>query len=772
MCYAPSAFCTLHSVRRSHTPRWSVPEIAGRVGPTRRSTSSSHPTQSGPAFPQQPPARPAPQTRNQPCSARSLSPTVSSSGRRDQTRGGGGGGSSGRPRRSIPPLPSSRARMGTGKKTEAYNTPKQNQSNTQRYGDQSSSARNLGEDELAGVIFGCTHQTINECLSKQLFGLPYGHFSYVKNIKPGMPLFLFNYSDRKMHGIFEAATPGQLAIDQFAWSRDGRAKTQYPAQVRVSTKIWCLPLPESKFKSAISGNFYKLRHFNFELDHAQTRDLVSLFVPDPVHAVPKAQNLSESPASIPYNYGIGSTSRTSEGNSGEEASERDDLNDGVTEKGIKSVNDDNPRINPVHDEQHDTMAVLQKLQELSLQRQEKAQSSISVKSTPKRSPLGATLPKDPSNATLEGDAPVEDNTSLEQYCGNDELLQIINALAKKTEAIGEKQIEADQERLALRETVKIMERRIQQLQYQYEKLQLEYSAALIGETRNNVEGPSIFLIGGHNGYTWLPSLDSFYPTADRLVPLRPMNSARGYAAVAAFNDHLFVFGGGDGDSWYDTVECYNRVSNVWITCPCLKQMKGSLAGATLNGKIFAIGGGNGSQSFSEVEMFDPAHGSWIDSPSLQQCRFSPAAAELNGILYVVGGYDFNHDSYLQSVERYDPREGFWTQLPSMGTKRGCPSVAVLGETLYALGGYDGNDMVSTVEIFDPRANSWRISSPFSAPRGYGSAVTANDNIYLIGGVKTDSESVDTVEVYNERQGWSIPGYKAIGQRRFASAIVF
>lgn len=684
--------------------------------------------------------------------------------------------------------------MGTGRKTETYNaaTPKQDQNNTRRHGGQSFPARNLREDELGGVIFGCTHQTINECLSKQLFGLPSVHMPYVRNIKPGLPLFLFNYSDRKMHGIFEAATPGQLFIDQFAWSRDGRTKTQYPAQVRVSIKSQCLPLPETKYKNVISGNYHKFRHFHFELDHAQTRDLVSLFVPAPVHAVPNAQNLSESPAFIhavpketnsglkdgnqfgvpSHSHDIASTSRTSESNFGEEASESDDLNDGVTEKVTESVNDDNPRINPVRDEQHVTMDVLQKLQELSLLQQEKAQSSIPAKSRHKKSPPGATLPNDPSNVTLEGDAPVKDNISLEQRCGNDELLQIINELSKKTEAIWEKQIESDQERIVLRETVKTMERKIQQLQYQYEKLQLEYSAALLGETRNNIEGPSIFLIGGHNGYTWLPSLDSFYPTTDRLVPLRPMSSARAYAAVAAFNDHLFVSGGGDGDSWYNTVECYNRVSNVWITCPCLKQNKGGLAGATLNGKIFAIGGGNGSQSFSEVEMFDPTHGSWIDSPPLQQSRFTTTAAELNGILYVVGGYDFDKDSYLQSLERYDPREGFWTQLASMRTKRACHSVAVLGETLYALGGYDGNRMVSTVEIFDPRANSWRMSSPFSIPRGYGCAVTANDNVYLIGGTNADAESVEAVEVYNERQGWSIPGYKAIGQRRFASAVVF
>ncbi|KAF7021257.1 hypothetical protein CFC21_034238 [Triticum aestivum] len=715
-------------------------------------------------------------------------------------------------------------RMGTGRKAETYNVaaPKQDRSNTRWYGDQSFPARNLGEDALAGVIFGCTNKTMNECLSKQLFGLPACHFSYVKNIKPGLPLFLFNYSDRKLHGIFEAATPGQLTIDQFAWSHDGRTKTQYPAQVRVSIKTQCLPLPENIYKGVISSNYHKFRHFHFELDHAQTRDLVSLFVPAPVGAVPNERNLSVPPAlvdaapnrcslsgplpsptgaqlvrgavstesgstdgeqfagsaySLDRNADHASASRTSKSNFDEESSEWDDLGDGVTEKGTKSVNDGHPHINPVHGQQHDPMDVLQKLQELSLLRQEKAQSSeVAVDSTSggtrlQESPLGATFAKDPSNATLGGDEPMKDSTSFEQRCGNDELLQIINELSKKTQAIGKKQIESDAEILVLRATVKDMERKIQELQYQYGKLQLEYSAALLGEPRNILEGPSIFLIGGHNGITWLPSLDSFYPTADRLVPLRPMSSARSYAAVAALNDHLFVFGGGDGDSWYNTVECYNRVSNEWMACPCLKQKKGSLAGATLNGKIFAIGGGDKSRSFSEVEMFDPVLGSWIYSPSMQQCRFAPAAAELNGILYVVGGYDFSDGSYLQSAERYDPREGFWTQLASMKTKRGSHSVTVLGEALYALGGYDGDQMMSTVEIFDPRANSWRIGSPFSVPRGYGCAVTADDNVYLIGGSESNGETVETVEVYNERQGWTIPGYKAIGKRAFASAIV-
>lgn len=32
-------------------------------------------------------------------------------------------------------------------------------------------ARNLGKSKLAGVIFGCKHHTMQECLSEQLFGL-------------------------------------------------------------------------------------------------------------------------------------------------------------------------------------------------------------------------------------------------------------------------------------------------------------------------------------------------------------------------------------------------------------------------------------------------------------------------------------------------------------------------------------------------------------------------------------------------------------------------
>jgi len=97
-------------------------------------------------------------------------------------------------------------------------------------------------------------------------------------------------------------------------------------------------------------------------------------------------------------------------------------------------------------------------------------------------------------------------------------------------------------------------------------------------------------------------------------------------------------------------------------------------------------------------------------------------------------------------------------------------LACLLHCRYAVGGYDGSNRISTVEIFDPRTNSWRIGSPFSIARGYGCAVTMDDNLFYIGGVNDAGETVDTVEVYNERQGWSISGCQSVGRRAFACGI--
>lgn len=39
-----------------------------------------------------------------------------------------------------------------------------------------------------------------------LFGLAQQSWSFVKHVTPGMPLFLYNLSERRFHGVFEAVS--------------------------------------------------------------------------------------------------------------------------------------------------------------------------------------------------------------------------------------------------------------------------------------------------------------------------------------------------------------------------------------------------------------------------------------------------------------------------------------------------------------------------------------------------------------------------------------
>ncbi|CAI9103001.1 OLC1v1001410C1 [Oldenlandia corymbosa var. corymbosa] len=183
--------------------------------------------------------------------------------------------------------------MGAGRKTKTILV--QERAERERTVNCSVSAKNLRRRELGAVIFGCTHSTIKECKDKNLFGLPSGHISYVKNVTPGFILFLFNYSDRKLHGVFEATSTGQLNINPYAWTGGRTQLTSYPAQVQVRTKRHCRPLIEEEFAPIIAENYYEANHFWFELDRTQTSNLIDLFLSSSL-PIPRFSHRSPNPA--------------------------------------------------------------------------------------------------------------------------------------------------------------------------------------------------------------------------------------------------------------------------------------------------------------------------------------------------------------------------------------------------------------------------------------------------------------------------------------------
>ncbi|TKY65756.1 Kelch protein 1 [Spatholobus suberectus] len=650
-------------------------------------------------------------------------------------------------------------------------------SGTQAFSPNLACGRNLTKNQLGGVIFGCKNATMKECLSKQLFGLPAQHFSYVKNIDPGLPLFLFNYTDRKLHGIFEAASSGRMFIDPYGWTTDGSERTQYPAQVQICVRLQCQPLSEDKFKQVIADNYYTHNHFWFEVDHGQTSKLISLLSSGAIasgNSVP--QNTQKW---ITASRSLASHETPREGETSKmleletehstHSSTRSDLteNDLFLDGNIWPL-DTNEVENEVREDEKNS--IFMKLKELTLNSESQ---DLSLANNVNDIPDMDNTEKGYMEALAGLDKKEESSNPPFEYQYNiaqlvQEVKELTNFKKIQTERncyLEQKLIEAEMEIRHLKDRCTLLESacNIPNHLTHVEKTVIKSTAELHLDPED-----SLFLIGGFDGKSWLATMDLYCASQNVIKSFKPMSSVRSYASVVRLNGEIFVFGGGNGYVWYDTVESYNPVHDNWTLCPSLNQKKGSLSGAALNDKIFAVGGGNGVDCFSDVEMLDLDIGRWIPTRSMLEKRFALAAVELNGVIYATGGFDGN--DYLRSAERFDPREHSWTKIPNMNVKRGCHSLVVLNEKLYALGGFNGDKMVPSIEVFDPRLGAWTMGEPMNHPRGYSAAVVVKESIYMIGGVKVGENIVDAVENYKKDQGWKETCPTAAVKRCFLSAI--
>ncbi|KAK9061089.1 hypothetical protein SSX86_018269 [Deinandra increscens subsp. villosa] len=275
---------------------------------------------------------------------------------------------------------------------------------------------------------------------------------------------------------------------------------------------------------------------------------------------------------------------------------------------------------------------------------------------------------------------------------------------------------------------------------------------------------SVFIVGGHDGFSWLPALDSYIPSNDIKISLPPMTSIKKYASAATLNGELYHFGG-DGP-----VESFNTANNQWIQRPPLYWKNTNVSGASVMDKLFVVGGGDRYHFSSEVEYLDMNIGKWFPVHSMHSKRLAPAAAELNNVLYVTGGFD--GESYLSSVERFDPREKLWYKIPSMNARKGCHSMVVLNEKLYTVGGVNGDEFLATLEYLDMRMGAWVEAESMNITRANLGAFVLGEKIYAIGGWKENNEVLDIVECYKEGSGWEIAAnLKAIGKRSHFSALV-
>ncbi|KAL8151586.1 hypothetical protein V2J09_021394 [Rumex salicifolius] len=134
--------------------------------------------------------------------------------------------------------------------------------------------RGSGDVPELGAIFMSNRATKEMCLSWKTFGLPYSKANFVKQVKAGMFLFLFEYETRKLYGVYQACSDGTMNFTSDAFSSAGK---KYPAQVKFKVLWYCKPLSEDEFRPAIKDNYFAAYKFKFGLSRNQVRELLRLF---------------------------------------------------------------------------------------------------------------------------------------------------------------------------------------------------------------------------------------------------------------------------------------------------------------------------------------------------------------------------------------------------------------------------------------------------------------------------------------------------------------
>lgn len=79
-----------------------------------------------------------------------------------------------------------------------------------------------------GAIFMSNIATKKECFKRKIFGLPSSLAEFVKQVKAGMILFLFEYEKRELFGVYRACSDGAMDIAPHLFNNLGM---KFPAQV-------------------------------------------------------------------------------------------------------------------------------------------------------------------------------------------------------------------------------------------------------------------------------------------------------------------------------------------------------------------------------------------------------------------------------------------------------------------------------------------------------------------------------------------------------------
>ncbi|KAG6552851.1 hypothetical protein Mapa_005506 [Marchantia paleacea] len=675
--------------------------------------------------------------------------------------------------------------------------------------------RKLAErGRLGSVIFGCTNATYNECVTNKLFGLPYSHHSYVEHIDIGMPLFLFNYNDRKMHGIFEAVSEGGLNINSYAWTgNDSGCRTQFPAQVRVQlrsefTRI--VSIPEAVFKDAIIDSYYSASHFFFEVDNEQTERLIRLFERQVGNILKQATVVFKSPviSAPPSNawQTVGNTSKVWKKTVGNvEIDEKMKMKKPATvimsewEKGAQYVSSSSKEA-PVSESFH------QESVWMNANPDEESESEASEESpadTPNHKPPETVVEPD---GKLKVDVKVE-NSEVDQGLSKSSSGYVPKTVvitdpflstsdkgsrnvgddaeewteAKKYEmqrVLGRlKQMTIDEVETARPQAEMSSQASASHSTSEWERLARERSTheqAILKEERENL-GVILGKLDSTVAMTVKKNLELYSSALAQMrqdgIELRLLiDEARLRAEEARLRSEedqriptllasqaaTIISMGAKITSLEERVldlTKYSGKSTLQKSVGYIYEERVSTLERQSLPEIYLIGGlGDQLSRLESVMIWSPETDKLRTAAPMLTPRCCAGASVLNEHIYVFGGGDGS--SWYDTVERYDRSLNEWRSCASMKTQRGSLGGVTVGDRIYAVGGGNGMASFSEVECFDPHLAAWLPCTSMLEKRFCVAAAELGGVLYALGGFDGE-QYLMSVERFDPREAlWS------------------
>lgn len=271
----------------------------------------------------------------------------------------------------------------------------------------------------------------------------------------------------------------------------------------------------------------------------------------------------------------------------------------------------------------------------------------------------------------------------------------------------------------------------------------------------------ILIVSRHHVQVWSPYTSPNGQLAPNLNDLKKY--ARTYSTlqiVTRKTDGHVYFVASDGGAIFDPI------NNSTIPLPALPTKRYEYGATLYRGDIIVCG----NNRIDNMPCIRYNNGTWSETSDYPQHSRDVAMVTTAGRMYAFGGHDSGilSNQFLNNVYKYQRRTKQWVNRAPLPQKKSHVSAVAYNETNILVCGGERRPHVysASCHMYNVQTNRWTIVHSLNYNRVYHQLVKFKDSVYCLGGLtyKSGKNSRvldtrvgydDTVERYDQRNGWSV-----------------